>query len=240
MRIIPVLDLQRGQVVRGIAGRRSEYRPIVSQLTASSLPLDVAEAFRAHFGFNELYLADLDAIAGSTPAWATYAELRSHGFCLWVDAGVRTEEQAALLVDSGLDTIVIGLETVCGPSVLANICSQLGPKRLVFSLDLKAGQPLGDLSAWEAADPWSIAQQAIALGTRRLIILDLERVGTGGGAGTEALCERLAQAHPEAEIVAGGGVRAQSDLDRLEKCGVKAVLVASALHDGELKINPHS
>ena len=32
MEVIPVIDLLGGQVVRGVAGRRDEYRPIVSQI----------------------------------------------------------------------------------------------------------------------------------------------------------------------------------------------------------------
>ena len=49
LRIIPVLDLQAGQVVRGIAGERQNYLPIVSRLTTSSRPLGIAQAFRAEF-----------------------------------------------------------------------------------------------------------------------------------------------------------------------------------------------
>ena len=36
MRIIPVLDLMQGQIVRGIAGQRESYRPIKSSLVAGS------------------------------------------------------------------------------------------------------------------------------------------------------------------------------------------------------------
>src|SRR6266849_2167487 len=88
MRIVPVLDLMAGQVVHGVGGRRHEYRPVVSRLTASCRPVDVAEAFRAHFGWSALYLADLDAIAGAPQDLGTCAALRKHGFRLWVDAGV--------------------------------------------------------------------------------------------------------------------------------------------------------
>src|SRR5881398_3704297 len=105
MRTIPVLDLLGGQVVRGIGGRRHEYRPVVSGLTASSAPLDVARAFAERFGLRELYLADLDAIAGAGPGWATYAGLRAAGFALWVDAGVRDLAQA-LAVAGAADAVV--------------------------------------------------------------------------------------------------------------------------------------
>jgi phosphoribosylformimino-5-aminoimidazole carboxamide ribotide isomerase len=65
-------------------------------------------------------------------------------------------------------------------------------------------------------------------------VLDLARVGEGGGTGTEELCARLASAHPEVELIAGGGVRGIADVRRLGEAGVAAVLVASALHEGRL------
>jgi phosphoribosylformimino-5-aminoimidazole carboxamide ribotide isomerase len=233
MRIIPVLDLMGGVVVRGVGGRRREYRPVVSRLTASSAPLDVARAFADHFGLTELYLADLDAIAGGEPAWATCAALHAGGFRLWVDAGVRRPEGARALARAGVETVVVGLETVAGPDVLREVVAELAP-RVVFSLDLCDGAPLGDGAGWEIGDAWSLAGRAVGLGVRRLLVLDLARVGGGAGTGTEALCTRLAAAHPEVEVSAGGGVRGVADLRRLRGCGVRAALAASALHDGTL------
>jgi len=54
MRILPVLDLMQGQVVRGVAGRRHEYQSNQSALVAFSAPLAIAPAFREHFGLTEL------------------------------------------------------------------------------------------------------------------------------------------------------------------------------------------
>src|SRR5712691_3128794 len=100
MRIIPVLDLKAGKVVRGIGGRREDYRPIASRLTPSCHPVDVAVAFRTHFGLAQLYLADLDAIAGALPDLATYGSLQSNGFRLWVDAGIHEAEMAGRLAEA--------------------------------------------------------------------------------------------------------------------------------------------
>jgi phosphoribosylformimino-5-aminoimidazole carboxamide ribotide isomerase len=234
LRVLPVLDLLQAQVVRGIAGRRHEYRPVVSRLTSSAEPLTVARAFRDHFGLTELYLADLDALAGAPPALATYAALQADGFRLWVDAGIRGPEGARPLTAAGVTDIVAGLETLSGPDALRALCVEFGGEHVVFSLDLKGGRPLGESSAWESADAWSIAERAIACGVRRLLVLDLARVGVGAGTGTDALCARLAEAHPAVEVFAGGGVRGLADLQRLKACGVRGVLVASALHDGRL------
>lgn len=233
MRILPVLDLMGGEVVRGVAGRRSEYRPVVSRLCASSRPADVARAFRAHFGLEELYLADLDAIAGGDPALTTYALLQADGFRLWIDAGVRELNRVHLLAEAGVECVVIGLETAAGPDVLAEACGTLS-EGVVFSLDLKAGAALGNAAPWGTSEPEAMAAQAVALGVRRLIVLDLARVGVGDGTGTEDLCARLTAAHPGVEVIAGGGVRGAADLRRLRTCGVRTALVASALHGGRL------
>jgi phosphoribosylformimino-5-aminoimidazole carboxamide ribotide isomerase len=232
--IIPVLDLKAGVVVRGVGGRRAEYRPVVSRLTSSAAPADVAEGFRRHFGLSLLYLADLDAISGRPPALATYRDLQARGFQLWIDAGIRDVRQVLSLAEVGIAALVVGLETVRGPEILREILGQVAVDRVVFSLDLKDGRPLGNLAPWQQADAAGIAAQAVAAGVRQLLVLDLARVGTGDGTGTEEFCRRLASAHPHVELIAGGGVRGVSDLGRLAACGVRAALVASALHDGRL------
>jgi phosphoribosylformimino-5-aminoimidazole carboxamide ribotide isomerase len=232
MRILGVIDLMGSQVVRGIAGRRSDYRPIVSTLCPTSTPLSVARALRAHFGIDELYLADLDAIAGQPPDIGTCNLLHVNGFRLWVDAGIRTCLEARILAAHGVG-VVVGLETVAGPDALAEILREQG-ERIVLSLDLRGGKPLGKLEGWKQPTARGIAAEAVALGVRHLLLLDLERVGLGGGTGTEELCASLAASYPGVEILAGGGVRDRSDLLRLKACGVSAVLLASALHDGRL------
>jgi len=235
MRVVPVMDIKNGLVVRGIGGRREEYQPIVSRLTSSSLPVDVARAFRDQLGFDVCYLADLDAISGSEPAWQIYEDIQSLGFRLWVDAGVRDVARTEDLIQIGIDAVVAGLETLAGPKAVEEICQKLGSSQIIFSLDLKQGRPLGDLNGWNSCDAYSIAAQAIQFGVRRLIVLDLARVGLRAGLGTEGLCRRLAENHLEVEIIAGGGIGNAEDLRRLAELGVHAVLVASALHDNRLR-----
>ncbi len=234
--ILPVLDLMHGQIVRGVAGRRDEYRPIVSKWTDSAEPRAVAEAIRTHFGFNEFYLADLDAIQEGTTALATYQELRAMGLVLWIDAGVSSTLSPGLAEILKIESFsaVVGLETVDGSAALAQILGTTDKRRIVFSLDLKSGQPLIRASTWNENDPWAIATQAIDMGVESLIILDLGRVGVGEGVGTEDLCARVKKAYPRVRLIAGGGVRGIDDVLRLQDIGVDYVLVASALHDGRI------
>src|SRR3569623_148640 len=135
MQVLPVIDLLRGVVVRGIAGQRSEYRPLRSNLTTSVQPLDVARAMRSIFGFTSLYLADLDAIVDRQPNWNCYQALLSDGFRLLVDAGVRDVPLSLELRRIGAEPIV-GLESCPSPRVLAEIVTA-NQGQVTFSVDLK-------------------------------------------------------------------------------------------------------
>src|SRR5262245_59140568 len=64
MKIIPVIDLMDGLVVRARMGRRDLYRPITTPLSPTSEPIDVARGLRSVHPFDTLYVADLDAIQG--------------------------------------------------------------------------------------------------------------------------------------------------------------------------------
>lgn len=229
--VIPVIDILRGEVVRGVGGRRSEYRPVVSRITSSTVPVDVARAMLAMVEASDLYVADLDALGGQMPSFDFYRELSALGARVWVDAGVTHSLLARQLVDANVDCVA-GLETIGSPDDLRQIIDTIGVDRLVFSLDLRGGAPLrhwGDQSS-----PIELIDTVMGLGIKRLILLDLARVGMQSGAGTEELCRAVRNAYPAATIVGGGGVRGMDDLRRLREAGASAALVASAIHDGVL------
>ena len=64
MQIIPVIDVRHGLAVRAVRGDRSNYRPIVTPLSASADPVDVVRGYMRLFPFKALYVADLDGIEG--------------------------------------------------------------------------------------------------------------------------------------------------------------------------------
>lgn len=227
-----------GQAVRAVAGDRAHYQPLHSVLHEGADPIGLARACRRHFGSVELYLADLDAIAGGRPALLLYTELAALGLGLWVDAGIRERSDVPPLRAAGVATVVAGLETLRGPSVLAEIVSREGPNRVVFSLDLRAGRPLIDTSAaWGTSEPRLLAEMAVELGVRRILLLDLACVGTGRGIGTIPLLSALAAScAPTLEITVGGGIAGPEDLPPLALAGASAVLIGSALHDGRMGI----
>ncbi|MEX2173666.1 MAG: HisA/HisF-related TIM barrel protein [Pirellulaceae bacterium] len=239
MRVIPVIDLMQGQVVRGIAGRRDEYRAIVGQLAADAGPATVAAAFASRFGFDTVYVADLDAIQHGRPNVAAWQAIAGAGLALWLDAGVGTGDDARRLL-SQLTTaslkarIVVGLESLDSADELERIVEACLPQRAIFSLDLKRGEPLSRSAFWQGRSAGEIALLAHDAGIDDLIVLDLADVGTNSGTRSVELCRQLRASIPNLHLIAGGGVRGPADLRTLAAAGCDAALVASALHDGRL------
>lgn len=232
MRIIPVIDLLSGVVVRGVGGLRDKYRPIQSCLVDSAEPLTVARAIRERFGLSYLYVADLDAIRHGTLSEAILKALIEDGFDLLLDPGVVEHRQAELLFHLGVQDVVIGLETLANPELLTTATDMWGD-RIVFSLDLKANWPVtAHDSPWAGLPPDLVADEAAARGVTRMIVLDLHRVGRDSGVATLGLCREIMNQHAHIKVITGGGVRHPEDLVPLEEAGIDGVMIASALHDG--------
>jgi phosphoribosylformimino-5-aminoimidazole carboxamide ribotide isomerase len=240
MRVIPVIDLLNGVVVRGVAGRREAYRPIESQIAADSEPATIARAFADDFGFDTAYVADLEAIQHGCLSIDAWQQIAGAGLKLWLDAGVgksaSAQRIARVLDQAKMDArLVVGLESVESADELAAIRAACSSRLPIFSLDLMAGQPLTRIADWKNISPLELAHIAIAAGYRDLILLDLADVGTNAGTRTLELCRAIrAIGDPQMNLIAGGGVRSPADLRDLQSAGCDAALMASALHDKRL------
>ena len=89
LRIIPVIDVMEGIVVRAIAGRRERYLPLRSQLTRSAEPFDVARALLDATGAKELYVADLDGLMRGEPQPGLRELAERLGVEVWLDVGLK-------------------------------------------------------------------------------------------------------------------------------------------------------
>jgi HisA/HisF family protein len=221
--IIPVLDLKHGKVVRARAGDRSNYQPIVTPLSPTSEAVDVLRGLRGLAPFSTVYVADLDAITGAgghgTVLRALAATTPDVEF--WLDGGFATARAARSALPAGI-TPVFGSESLASVDELV-AANQLGAGKLVLSLDYRGGGFLGPIEIECRLELWP----------PRIILMTLDRVGTGAGPDFDALAALVQRAHGRA-VFAAGGVRGEDDLARLRGIGVAGVLVATALHDGRL------
>lgn len=236
-RIIPVIDLKGGIAVHARGGERAQYRPLESVWQASPSPIGLAEAVRDGLGCDTLYVADLDAIESVAGTQFPFHRLADRRLDLWLDVGIRDVTSLAPFLDpSGRQVrVVVGLESVRGLSALRAVIEQIGADRVVFSLDLRDGMPVvSPWARWTSAEPEDIIAVVSDLGVHRVILLDLARVGSGRGTGTDALLAHVVRKWPATSFIAGGGVRGLDDVLRLEEMGASGVLVGSAIHDGRI------
>jgi phosphoribosylformimino-5-aminoimidazole carboxamide ribotide isomerase len=232
MRVIPVIDLKSGVAVHAVRGQRERYRPLRSRLVAGSDPVGITRAVRGELGLDELYVADLDAIAGGTPHRDALAALAREARVL-VDAGVTDVAAVRPLLELGVERVVIGTESLADPAALGRLRAELPDAPLVLSLDLRGDRVLSrdpDLGQLGAAEALALLSQS---GVSEVIVLDLARVGSGEGPDV-ALVRELCARFPELELLAGGGVRDLADLHGLAEAGAAGALVATALHQGAI------
>ena len=229
LNLIPVVDLLNGQVVRAVRGDRKAYRPIVSALCASSDPVTVARILCDHCAARQLYVADLDALQGGAVQVAVLVDLLQAlpGVELWLDAGLADAGagealRAQLAPHAARIVLVYGSESLRSREALER-CFAGNDAGAALSLDRRDGQRLDPAGCWEAVDRWP----------GRLIVMTLERVGSGAGPDLETLRDvrRLA---PAAMVIGAGGIRSEDDLAQARAAGADAWLVASALHDLQL------
>lgn len=222
MEIIPVLDLKGGVVVHARMGLREAYRPIETQLSPNSKPVDVARGLRSIYPFTSFYVADLDAIEGKGDNDAVLVELRLAfpGLSLWVDKGLAELTGAEHWLGAGLGHLVLGSETQRTGELVRHFCQDA---RVILSLDYRGDVFVGPSALLHNADSWP----------SKVIVMTLARVGSATGPDIDRLTGIKALA-ADKRIFAAGGVRNADDLAALAQAGIAGALVATSLHSGAL------
>ena len=230
MKLVPVIDLLRGEVVHARRGERAAYRAIESRLCIGAQPVTVVQALLRLHPFRTLYVADLDAIQGAgnhnailTQIRAAFPELE-----LWVDSGISGNRALSDWLAAGHGSPVIGSESLRHEGALREILTHLRGKSgesasWVLSMDFRADAFLGPTGLLEDARLWP----------GRVLAMNLARVGSQLGPDLQ-LIEHLVSMAPRCEVFAAGGVRDTSDLQAAAAPGAAGALIATALHDGRI------
>ncbi len=220
MKIIPVLDLRHGLVVRARRGERSAYAPIETPLAPTPEPADVLAGLLGIWPFDEVYIADLDAIEGRAPQTAAIAALAAAhpGVGFWIDDALADVATAAGRATLRPGRPVIGTESQTGGDLLAVLGNEC-----VLSLDFRGDAYVGPAAILNEPGAWP----------RDVVVMTLARVGSGDGPDLDRLAA-VRRAAPAARIFAAGGIRGRDDLVTLDALGIAGALVATALHDGRI------
>jgi phosphoribosylformimino-5-aminoimidazole carboxamide ribotide isomerase len=217
--VIPALDLNGGVVVHAKAGLRADYRPIVSPFGAADDPVAIARGLLSVTGSPFLYIADLDAIAGSGDHFELVRGLAGAlpGTTLWIDAGFSEVSDCAFWLPLGA-TLVIGSESLGAVDDWREIHAAFG-ESVVLSLDFDSGGRKGPGALFNDSTLWPL----------RLIAMNLARVGTETGPDIDRL-KSIVEAADGRSVYAAGGVRSARDLAAIASVPAQGALLATALH----------
>ncbi len=233
IRVIPCLDVSNGRVVKGVN---------FVDLRDAGDPVEAARAYDAA-GADELCFLDIGA---SHEGRDTIIDIvrRTAEVCfmpLTVGGGVRSADDARVLLLAGADKIAVNSAAVARPELVADIADRFGSQCCVASVDARA-MPSG---GWEifthggrnatGIDAVSHAIRLAQLGAGELLVTSMDRDGTRDGYDLE-LTRTIADA-VTIPVVASGGVGDLSHLVEGVTLGhASAVLAASIFHFGQHSI----
>ncbi|CAG7857213.1 phosphoribosylformimino-5-aminoimidazole carboxamide ribotide isomerase [biofilm metagenome] len=220
MHIIPVIDIKNGIAVHAKAGKRDEYLPLQSKLCQSADIFDVINGISQCFHPDIFYLADLNALThrGNHAGLIKTILVCYPALTFWIDAGYPLPDKQMLNHPNFVP--VFGSESFLDDTV--NDIYKIG-NNFILSLDFSTAGELGASTLFTKPELWP----------QRVIIMNLPRVGSNQGPDLDQLMA-YQNRYPDHTFIAAGGVRYQADLIELEKIGIHSVLVATALHNGQL------
>ena len=227
--LIPCIDLQNGQAVQLVHGRKRE--------------LAIADVFGLLKKFNKypwLHIIDLDAAMGKgrneeLARGLCKSARNDFGMKVRVGGGIRTVSHAAEIAGWGANQIIVGSAAFKRGKVNARFLQQLTkkvrPKQIIIALDTAGGKIT--IHGWRmrislAADRVMAQLAPFCAG---FLCTDVDREGTMAGANLEWFRKlRSATQHP---IIAAGGIKSWREIAALQKLGMDAA-VGMAMYKNRL------
>jgi phosphoribosylformimino-5-aminoimidazole carboxamide ribotide isomerase len=228
--LIPCIDLQGGQAVQLVHGRKRE--------------LAVADVFGLLKKFKEhpwLHVIDLDAAMGKGHNDALVRELcararNDFGMNVRVGGGIRTVARAEEIAGWGASQVIVGSTAFRQGKVNAGFLRRLAKKvrlqQIIIALDTARGKIT--IHGWRKR----LALQAEQIMSQLepfcagFLCTDVDREGTMTGANLEWFRSlRDATSHP---IIAAGGIKTRLEIAALEKMGMDAA-VGMAMYKNRLR-----
>jgi len=228
--LIPCIDLQSGQAVQLVHGRRREL----------AVP-DVASQLRKFRRYRWLHIIDLDAAMNKGNNNAIVESLckrarRKYKMKVRVGGGVRTIARAKELAHIGATQIIIGSAVFHRGKInfrlLRSLTRAVHRRRVVIALDSFRGKI--SIHGWRKSVALHLqdAMQALEPFCAAFLCTDVDREGTLSGVNLEYLASlRAATTHP---IIAAGGIKTRREIATLAKLKMDAA-VGMALYKNLLR-----
>ena len=228
MEVIPAIDLRDGKCVRLTQGDYDR------ETVFSDDPIAVAERWVAS-GARRIHVVDLDGARDGVRANAAVVErlAREAGVPLQVGGGIRTADDAAGLIDLGVDRVIFGTAAVESPAEVESAVARLGPEHVVVGLDARDG--LISTRGWlenTGLSALDLVQDMAARGVTRYLHTDVGRDGTLTGPNVDAIEDILSSVR--ISLVAAGGFAQLSHLAEVAGIGVEAVVIGTAIYTGAI------
>lgn len=234
LEVIPAIDLSEGAVVRltrGEFGKKTVY---------SDDPAGVARAFEKA-GARRLHVVDLDG--AKTGESVHYEIIRKIAAAvkipLQVGGGMRTAATAKKIAGiPNVDRIILGTAAAEKPGVVKEILSSLGAKRVVLSVDVKAGNVAtrGWLAETEG-DPVAFGRSAYEAGVRLAIYTDVKQDGTLKGPNIGATAKFASGTG--LRVIVAGGVSSLTDIELVKaenNPNIIGVIIGRAIYEGAVDL----
>lgn len=224
-RIVFVIDILNGIAVHAIRGERARYPPVKSRVCDSSSPLDIVSVLTPR----EVYIADLDRLQHFGDNFELIKKI-SEKTRTMADIGAENMSDVEKCAEIA-DTILLGTETA-SLDLIQKACKQSQGK-ISVSIDIKKGRVLtNDMKM--TVEPKELVNVLNDYDIKDIIILDLDKVGTGAGIDVEFFKE-IARASNH-NVLVGGGIKDMNDIDALKEIGMGGALVATAVHNGKIPV----
>lgn len=227
-RVIPAIDISKGQAVRLKQGDFNEKTVYFDD------PMDAARFYQEN-GATMLHVVDLDASKeGRFIHLDKILEMKTLGLAIEYGGGIRSYEMAEELLRKGIDRIVVGTLATRDKTALLKLLSRYR-NRVVVSLDVKDGRVMTEGWLTDANLPLERAlEECTSYGAYRVLITDISKDGMLAGPNL-TLYKELKANYP-LSLIASGGVKDLGDLIALKKAGIPEVVVGKAFYEGTLDI----
>ena len=234
MTIYPAIDLRNGRCVRLFQGKADQglvyhqnRRPARSWKNSCADHLHVVDLDGRFAGAS----ANLDAVRSI---------LQVEGLKVQLGGGMRDETAIEKALDLGLSRVIIG-RVPARNRMDRSILEKFGAEKIVVGLDAKDG--LVATKGWvetTETEAVELAKNLQSMGLRWIIHTDVATDGAMKGPNLEAQ-KKMADAVPECQVIASGGVTRENDVDDLRSLAtdhpnLEGVIIGKALYEGTVHL----